>query len=108
MAGSGWQLRLASFRTPTGRVVSAALRHDSTTLGLDGTHSVSFDRAGRLQRASWGGRSVRRALDNRFVERRRTGHYPWSHTRRELSPAEWRALVEAVHEEVSAARQAAA
>jgi hypothetical protein len=64
--------------------VVAALREDSTTVGLDGEDSVSFDRSGRLIRAFWGGRSIRRSLDNRFIEKRKAGVYAWSYIRREL------------------------
>jgi hypothetical protein len=87
--------------------VTAALRDDSTTLALDGARSVSFDGAGRLLRASWDGRSIRRSLDHRFVERRRTGRHSWRHARRELPAAEAEALVEAVRRETRAVREAA-
>jgi hypothetical protein len=103
--GSAWQVRLGPFRTGRG-VAGAALRADSTTLALADDRSVSFDGAGRLVRASWEGRSIRRALDNRFVEKRRTGGYPWSHARRVLAGAEWTALVAAILADVRSLRAA--
>jgi radical SAM superfamily enzyme YgiQ (UPF0313 family) len=83
------------------------MRDDSTTLGLDAARSVSFDAAGRLLRASWDGRSIRRSLDHRFVERRRTGRHPWRHVRRELSAAEAGALLETIRRDLRAVRDAA-
>jgi hypothetical protein len=85
--------------------VVAAVREDSTTLGLDGVHSLSFDRAGRLIRAFWEARSIRRALDNRFIEKRRVGGYPWSYIRRELDTSERLALVTTITRELSAIQE---
>ena len=59
------QVAVGPFQSASGRSVVAALREDSTTFGLDGIHSLSFDRAGRLIRTFWEGRSIRRSLDNR-------------------------------------------
>jgi hypothetical protein len=80
----------------------AALREGSTTFGLDGVHSLSFDCAGRLIRAFWERRSIRRSLDNRFVEKLRVGSYPWSHARREPDSSERWALCETIFREMSA------
>jgi hypothetical protein len=73
-------------------------------VGVDAARSLSFDRAGRLVRASWSGRSVRRGLDSRFVEKRKTGRYAWSYARRELPAGERAALVETVREAVAGVR----
>jgi len=80
----------------------AAVREDSTTFGLDGSHSLSFDRAGRLIRAFWEARSIRRSLDNRFIEKRRAGSYPWSYVRRQLDSPERLALLGTITQELSA------
>ncbi len=90
----------------SGRLIRAALRHDSTTIGLDDLHAVSFDRSGRLIRAFWEQRSVRRSLDNRFVVRRRAGPWPWSCERQELSRTDWLPLVNAITEEMFVLRSA--
>lgn len=87
------QVSLGPFRTAAGSFVVAALREGSTTVGLDGRRSLSFDRAGRLIRAYWGDRSIRRSLENRFVERRRVGRYAWNSLRRDLGPGEVSALI---------------
>ena len=59
------QVAVGPFQSASGRSMVAALREDSTSFGLDGIHSLSFDRAGRLIRTFWEGRSIRRSLDNR-------------------------------------------
>lgn len=84
------------------------MREDSTTVGLDGEDSLSFDRAGRLIRAFWRGRSIRRSLDNRFIEKRRAGVYAWSYNRRELVPSERRALLGGITRELAAIQEALA
>jgi hypothetical protein len=96
------------FRSATGRAVLAALREGSTTVGLDERDALSFDGAGRLIRAFWGGRSIRRGLDHRFLEKRRTGPSPWSADRRTLDPAESRALLDAVARDLGAVAEALA
>ncbi len=83
----------------------AALRPVSTTLALDGLRGLSFDREGRLIRAFWEGRSVRRSLDNRFVEKRKAGSYPWSYRRRELHPTEIERLLLDLRSELARIRQ---
>jgi radical SAM superfamily enzyme YgiQ (UPF0313 family) len=88
--------------------VVAALREDSTTVGLDGEDALSCDRAGRLIRAFWRGRSIRRSLDNRFIEKRKAGGYAWSYIRRELEPSERRALLGGITRELSAIQEALA
>lgn len=93
-------IRVPAFRMPSGRSVTGALYANATNLALDGSASLSFDRAGRLIRAFWDGRSIRRSLDNRFVEKRRLGTHPWRCARRELDPPERRALLEAISEEL--------
>jgi hypothetical protein len=80
----------------------AALREGSTTFGLEGRRSLSFDGAGRLIRAFWGDRSIRRSLDNRYVEKRRVGRYGWRHARRVLSDEEVGRLLGEGREELSA------
>lgn len=102
------QVGVGPFRTPSGRSVLAALREDSTTFALEGAHSLSFDRAGRLIRAFWDRRSIRRGLDNRFIEKRRVGPYPWSAVRRDLDRAEVAALWETISRELSGIRDALA
>jgi len=102
------QIAVGPFRVSSGRSVVAALRQDSTTVGLDGEDSLSFDRAGRLIRAFWGGRSIRRSLDNRFIEKRKAGVYAWSYIRRELEPSERWALLDRITHEVSAIQEALA
>jgi radical SAM superfamily enzyme YgiQ (UPF0313 family) len=104
VSASAWQSRVGPLATAAGHV-TAALRPDSITLGLPG-RSVSFDGAGRLLRAFHASRSLRRTLDNRVVEKRKTGRHAWSYTRRELDLRERRALVEAVREDVRAVRAA--
>lgn len=96
------QIAVGPFRAISGRSVVAAVREDSTTFGLDGVHSLSFDRTGRLLRAFWEARSIRRSLDNRFVEKRKAGSYPWSYVRRELDASERLALLETITRELSA------
>ncbi len=98
------QVGLGPFVLPSGRFVRAALRDASTTIGLDDIQALSFDAAGLLIRAFWERRSVRRSLDNRFIERRRVGPFPWSVERRELARAEWHALLGRIHEELAAVR----
>ncbi len=83
----------------------AALRPASTTLALDGVRGLSFDREGRLIRAFWEGRSVRRSLDNRFAEKRKTGSYSWSYRRRELPPAEVGRLLMDIRTELARIQQ---
>lgn len=95
------RVAVPAFRAPSGRSVAAALYADATNLALGGTASLSFDRAGRLIRAFWDGRSIRRSLDNRFIEKRKAGTYPWSYARRELDPAERGALLEAISAELT-------
>jgi hypothetical protein len=99
---SAWQARLGPFDTAAGPA-TAALRADSTTLGLPG-RSASFDAAGRLLRASAATRSVRRTLDNRFVEKRKTGRHAWSYARRELECGERAALLEGLAQDARAVR----
>jgi radical SAM superfamily enzyme YgiQ (UPF0313 family) len=89
------------FQSALSRSILAALHKDSTTFGLDGAHSLSFDRDGRLLRVFWEARSIRRSLDNRFIEKRRVGDYPSSPARRELDLSESRGLCEAILREVS-------
>lgn len=101
------RLVVPAFRLPSGRSVAAALQDASTTFALDGAHSLSFDRAGRLIRAFWEGRSIRRSLDNRFVEKRKAGRYAWSYARRELDAAERRALLDAILGALAAIRAGA-
>ncbi|MFB3818394.1 MAG: radical SAM protein [Candidatus Methylomirabilales bacterium] len=96
------QARLGPWATAAG-AATAALRPDSTTLGLPG-RAVSFDAAGRLVRAFHATRSVRRTLDDRYVEKRKAGRHPWSYARRELDRAERGALLEAVRRDVQAIR----
>jgi hypothetical protein len=96
------------FRSATGRTGLAALREGSTTVGLDERDSLSFDGAGRLIRAFWAGCSIRRSLDHRFIETRRTGPYPWRAERRTLDPAESRALLAAIARDLEAAAEALA
>ena len=96
------RIALPAFQVPSGPSVVAALYPGATNLALDGTRSLSFDRAGRLIRAFWDGRSIRRSLDDRYVEKRKTGTYPWSSVRRELDPAGRDALLMAIACEVSA------
>ncbi len=93
---------------PAGPAVVAALRPASTTFALDGVRGLSFDREGRLIRAFWEGRSVRRSLDNRFVEKRKTGAYAWSYARRELAPDEIRRLLFEIGGELDTIRLGAA
>lgn len=100
-----FQVAVGPFRLPSGRSVVAALREDSTTFGLDGVDSLSFDRAGRLIRAFWEARSIRRSLDNRFIEKRKVGEYPWSYARRELEPPESRAMLDTMAWEMSAIQE---
>ena len=95
------RVAVPAFRTPSGRSVAAALYADATNLALGGISSLSFDRAGRLIRAFWNGRSIRRSLDNRFIEKRKAGAYPWSYARRELDPPERGALLEAISAELT-------
>ncbi len=102
------QIAVGPFTTLSGRSVVAALRDDSTTFGLDGVHSLSFDRAGRLLRAFWGGRSVRRSLDNRFIEKHKVGEYPWSYVRREMDSFECRRLLEMIARELTTIRESLA
>ena len=102
--GPNGQTALGPFPAGALRSVLAALRNDSTTIDLDRRCALSFDRAGRLIRAFWDGRSIRRGLDDRFVEKRKTGPYPWSFARRELAPAERLALLDGVVREISAIR----
>ena len=102
--GPNEQTVLGPFPAGALRSVLAALRNDSTTIDLDRRCALSFDRAGRLIRAFWDGRSIRRGLDDRFVEKRKTGPYPWSFARRELAPAERLALLDGVVREISAIR----
>ncbi len=99
------QITVGPFQVTSGRSVMAAVREDSTTFGLDGVHSLSFDRAGRLIRAFWEARSIRRGLDNRFIERRKAGTYPWSYLRRELDSAERVQLLETITRELSAIQE---
>ncbi|HSB69457.1 MAG TPA: radical SAM protein [Candidatus Methylomirabilis sp.] len=99
------RVALPAFRVPSGPSVAAALYPGATNLALDGTRSLSFDRAGRLIRAFWDGRSIRRSLDDRYVEKRKTGAYPWSSARRELDPTGREALLKAIACEVSAIRR---
>jgi radical SAM family protein len=95
------RIRVPAFRTPSGRSVAAALYADATNFALDGTSSISFDGAGRLIRAFRDGRSIRRSLDNRFIEKRKAGTYPWSYVRRELDPPERRGLLGAIAGELT-------
>jgi hypothetical protein len=95
------QIAVGPFATLAGRSVVAALRDDPTTFGLDGLHSLSFDRAGRLLRAFWGRRSVRRSLDNRFIEKHKVGEYAWSYARRELDSFESRRVLETTAQELT-------
>jgi hypothetical protein len=101
-------IAVGPFRVISGRSVVAAVREDSTTLGLDGVHALSFDRSGRLIRAFWEARSIRRSLDNRFIEKRKAGRYPWSHVRRELDASERLALVMTITRELSAIQESLA
>jgi hypothetical protein len=103
-----FQIGVGPFQSVSGRSVVAALREDSTTFGLDGAHSLSFDRAGRLIRAFWERRSIGRSLDNRFIEKRRMGTLPGSDARRELDRPEYRALCEIISRELSAIHEALA
>jgi hypothetical protein len=82
--------------------VTAALFAGATNLALDGIHSLSFDQAGRLVRAFWDGRSIRRSLDNRFIEKRKAGTYPWSYARRDLDPLERGVLLQAIRRDLGA------
>ncbi len=84
----------------------AALRDGSTTVSLDERDSLSFDGAGRLIRAFWSGRSIRRSLDHRFIETRRAGPYPWRAARRTLEAAEARALLAAIARDLEATAEA--
>ena len=102
--GPGAQIALGPFPAGAGRSVQAALRNDSTTIALDRRRALSFDRAGRLIRAFWDGRSIRRGLDNRFLEKRKTGPHPWSFARRELLPTERLALLDGAAREITAVR----
>jgi len=86
--------------------VLAALRDGSTTVGLDERDSLSFDGAGRLIRAFWSGRSIRRSLDHRFIETRRAGPYPWRTARRTLEATEARALLAAIARDLAAIAEA--
>jgi Radical SAM superfamily len=103
-----FQVAVAPFRSASGRAVLAALRDGSTTVGLDERDTLSFDGAGRLIRAFWAGRSIRRSLDHRFIEKRRAGPYPWSADRRTLGPAESRALLATVARDLEAVAEALA
>ena len=98
------QIGLRPFTTSTGRLVRIAVRRDSTTVGLDDAHTFSFDGSGRLIRAFWNRQSVRRSLDNRFVEKRKVGPYPWSFARRELDPVERLGLLTTIVREIAAVR----
>jgi hypothetical protein len=102
------QIAVGPFRVISGRSVVAAVREDSTTFGLDGVHSLSFDRAGRLIRAFWEARSIRRGLDNRFIEKCKAGSYPWSYVRRELDASKRLALVMTITRELSAIQESLA
>jgi hypothetical protein len=102
------QVALGPFPTDTGRTVLAAIRDGSTTFGLADRDSLSFDRAGRLIRAFWSGRSIRRSLDHRFIEKRRPGPWPWSAARRTLDAVESHALLEAIAGDLAAIARALA
>ncbi len=96
---------VVSCAVPAGPSVVAALRPASTTFALDGLRGLSFDREGRLIRAFWEGRPVRRSLDNRFVEKRKAGAHPWSHARRELGSTEIRRLLSEIGSELETVRR---
>ena len=74
--------------------IVVALRPDSVAVSVNAVPSYSFDLGGRLIGAFVAGRSYRRTLDNRVVERR--WHEPPDEAGpvRELPPAEARAFLE--------------
>jgi len=81
-----------------------ALRPDSVAVSVNAVPSYSFDLGGRLIGAFVAGRSYRRTLDNRLVERR--WHEPPDEIGpvRELPPAEARAFLEQTYAAMAALR----
>jgi len=85
--------------------IVVALRPDSVAVSINAVPSYSFDLGGRLIGAFVAGRSYRRTLDNRVVERR--WHKPPDEAGpvRELPPAEARAFLEQTYAAMTALRR---
>jgi hypothetical protein len=85
--------------------IVVALRPDSVAVSINAVPSYSFDLGGRLIGAFVAGRSYRRTLDNRLVERR--WHEPPDEAGpvRELPPAEARAFLEQTYTAMSDLRR---
>jgi len=85
--------------------IVVALRPDSVAVSVNAVPSYSFDLGGRLIGAFVAGRSYRRTLDNRLVERR--WHEPPDEAGpvRELPPAEARAFLEQTYAAMTALRR---
>jgi len=84
--------------------IVVALRPDSVAISINAVPSYSFDLGGRLIGAFVAGRSYRRTLDNRVVERR--WHEPPDEAGpvRELPPDEARAFLEQTYAAMAALR----
>jgi radical SAM superfamily enzyme YgiQ (UPF0313 family) len=95
------------FKTPDGSTFFVNIKPNAISLALNEVDVCTFDRAGRLVSAVFDDHTYRRGLDNRVLEKWRTGSGPRStRCRRWISPGETGALIGKVQRGVRSALSA--
>jgi hypothetical protein len=80
---------IVEFETPAGRHLLVNSRREATSILVNSTLALNYDREGRLTGAWIDGRNYRRSLDNRVIEKQEGPQPGLSYrVRRELAPTE--------------------
>ncbi len=89
---------IVEFKTSTGRRLLINARREATSVLVDQSLALNYDREGRLTGAWIEGRNYRRSLDNRVIEKQEGPQPGLSYrVRRELPPDEARAFLARVY-----------
>jgi radical SAM superfamily enzyme YgiQ (UPF0313 family) len=89
---------IVEFANPAGRRLLINVRREATSILVDNSLALNFDREGRLTGAWIDGRNYRRSLDNRVIEKQEGPQPGLSYrVRRELPPEEARAFLTRVY-----------
>ena len=89
---------IVEFVNPAGRHLLINVRREATSILVNNTLAVNFDREGRLTGAWIDGRNYRRSLDNRVIEKQEGPQSGLSYrVRREMPPEEARAFLARVY-----------
>ncbi len=93
---------IVEFETPAGRHLLINARREATSILVNSTTALNYDREGRLTGAWIDGRNYRRSLDNRVIEKQEGPQPGLSYrVRRELPPTEARDFLAHLYEMVT-------